>query len=628
MADDLTIHVGNRLADYRDKALDVSRPHHRGRMWLERILRSRRDREIEERTRAVERGRVYLSTCAVRADKRVIRPHLYPLMQDAFMNILPRIPTPRVEATDDRGEVFEDKARVLLDYSFRAMKCRVEAMAHEAMWDAANWGEAITKTIWRTDVTPARLADVTDQQQLAIEMGHAEDENADPLSAGVAEDDIDAAHLEIHTPYLMELDFGPERDALAEHVHQHQVRLVEINREWPECRRVCPGSFVYDLDHDWENRFWEAEQEDMRIEELDRMGCRNLNEENLPLLDEEDEEGQYKLAYEDMRVRVWRIHDRLHGQEVIIPHADEGRQILPLMIRPWLYEGVDIYVRQVFRPRAAEEPHGWPTVQAAIPIVDALAEIEFNIERHVKNHAGYKWLLAGRLDDALKSGISDPDKKFVDGFTPEQMLSAKEHSPPPIPQTLLDQWQREYSVLRQVVGADLQDIAASNPHQISATESAHRADVRAGRQEYRQDAMGNLLAKVASNFLQLYQTLAHQSVRVRLLGPEGAWYDTINPADLPGDLDIYVDVRNETDVERGNRLAFLRELSEHMQAVGYPADWLQYTEDYARAGGLPRPERYRMEMQPAAPAEKTPGAQTGQSGLAQRTLTFPHAAPA
>ena len=354
----------------------------------------------------------------------------------------------------------------------------------------------------------------------------------------------------------------------------------------------------------------------MRIKELIDMGCKNVNPHNVPIESKEREGGE--VPFEDRTATVYEIHD-IDNDEWLIISKSGPRDGQFLWKQPWPYKGVDIYRPLVFRHRGDDGVHGAATIDMCLGVIERLAHIDYQIDRHVREHADYKLGGPGSANDPkIKAGLKNPEQRFVFAGSPESWQSMKEIKPPPIPDTLLAQWQRLFMQLRHIIGSDVQDTGAPNPHQISATESAHRGGAREERKADRQEIMGEFLAWVARNFLLLYKKFATQSVLVRVMGEMGPQYKQINPADVPGDIDIYLDIQGEAQdakAERTQAAMIYRDWRVQMAAI-LPTNWVALDHWFARELGIRHSESFDGKEPMPLPMgqEEEPG---GMPGIAK-----------
>jgi len=626
---------GNAPHLYKEKSLKLDTEQAEVKMWRARIERQQKILQIGARVDKAIEGDKYLDGTKEAKSQRIYLRYLLPLIEDVHRKTLPAIPTPRVEARGERGELFEDQGRQLLDVRFNAPYSSVKVVCQQLLWDESRFGVAFAKTVWRTDDEEAEVESPRDPEQLAPEIERGQAENADPDSAGIAEGDVDIVHAELHFQAMEEMEDGPEREALAAHLEAHIARLTVIRRERPDLARVPVERFVYDTDVPWPERRWEAELKSERIGTLIDAGYRNVNPANLPF-EAKPAEGE-DTAYEDRTASIWEIHDRKNERWLIIP-AQGPKDGFFLHRAVWPYAGLDIYQPLTMRPWSADSIHGAATIQVAIPILERLAQLDFNIERHIETHAKYQ--LGGPKsagEPAIKAGLNNPDRRFVFEGSPESWALMKEIKPPPLPPSLMQEWERLTGELRRAVGADAQDTAAPHPHAITAKESGERAQSRQDRKTTRQETMGEFLGWIGKNYLALYKRFASQNVLVRVLGPMGVAYKEINPADVPEDIDVFLDVKGESEDAKAERLQSVHMANEFIMQGTYPVDMQKWGEYLLRAYGILRPEQFRLDIPQPMPGEEqevpgTPGVagaeegrQGGQGRTAEegRTLQFP-----
>lgn len=605
-------------------------------MWRSRIRRQADLLMLDQRKVEAAKGDAYLDgTVTVKAGQKLYMRYLLPLIEDLHRKTLPSIPTPRVEARGERGALFEDQARQLLDIQFNAPYSTIKGVCNDLQWDDSRSGRAWAKTVWNVRSEEGSADIPQDPEQLAPEVERAQAENADPESASLTEKDVDYVHAQIHFEGAEAMPEGPQRDALLTHAEDHAAAMTEVRREGPELERIPWYRFVYDTDVPWEKRRWEAEFQTPRVKELLDAGFKNINPHNLPPEIKPREDNN--VAFEDRTCSVWHIHDRVSGKWFVIS-AKGPMDGLFLHKAVWPYGTIDIYHPLTMRPQGAECEWGAATIQVALPILDRLAHVDFHIDRHVKRHADYKMGgPASANEPGIKAGLNNPDQVTVFAGSPESWMAMKEIKPPPLPVGNIQQWERLMGELRRAIGADAQDTAAPNPHQITARESGERAQARQDRKTTRQETMGEFLAWVAKNFLMLYKEFATQNMLVRVLGPMGVAYKEINPADVPDDLDVYLDIKGESEEAKAERLQAVHMANEFIMTGAYPVDMQKWGEYLLRAYGILRPEQFRLDVPQPMPGQEgevagTPGVagaeqggQGGQNRTAEegKTLQFP-----
>jgi len=621
---------GNDPQAYKDNSLALTNESAQVRMWRTRIERHGALLQIQARYKEAKKGDTYLDgTVDVKGQKLYMR-YLLPLMEDLHRKTLPAIPTPRVEARGERGELFEDQARQLLDIQFNAPYSTIKRVCNALQWDDSRSGVGWAKTVWNVRTEEGNADVPQDPEQLAPEVERAQAENADPESAKLTERDVDYVHAQIHFEGAEAMPEGPGRDALLAHAEDHAAAMTEVRREGPELERVPWDRFVYDTDVVWEKRRWEAEMQTPRVQELLDAGFKNINPHNLP---PEVKAGEDKsVAFEDRTCSVWHIHDRVNGKWFVIS-ANGPIDGLFLHKAVWPYGTIDIYHPLVMRPQTPDQVRGAATIQVALPILERLAHIDFHNDRHIKSHADYKMGCPAGMDSAIKAGLGNPDQRFVSAGSPETWALMKEIKPPPLPTGNLQQREMLLGELRRAIGADAQDTAAPNPHQITATESGERAQAKSDRRTTRQETMGEFLGQIAKNFLMLFKEFATQDVLVRVLGPMGAAYKEINPADVPDDLDVYLDIKGESEDAKTEAIQSAHMANEFIATGAYPVDMQKWGEWYLRKLGVMRPEQFRLDTPQVAPGQEqdvpgTPGMASdkppqGGQGQGGQTLQFP-----
>ena len=603
---------GNRPNEYDTQTLDTE--NEQVRMWRARLRRHETLLDIAGAIERVEKGDSYLDgSTETKNTQRIYCRYLLPLLEELNRKTFPSVPLPKVEAKNQQGEAYEDKIRQLLQLVMTRPDCMVEHSARAQIWDDSRWGRAIGKTEWDIEKSPAEEDLTYDESQLAVEVERAQAENLNISIAQVTEADNDKVHASVHSELMGQMMPTDPDYALAErHLADHLARMIEITAEKPILRRVKPECFVWDTDVPWHLRTWEAERRSVKIGTLIAKRYRNVNPTNLPAETKEEETSD--TPYEDKTAAIWDIHDRSSNKHFVIS-ADGNQNGYFLNKGDWMYGDIDVYVPLVFRPWQPDELTGIPTIDAAIPILDRLAETDFHIDRHVKNHANYKTLYpAGAIDNATKSAIKDPNQQFVP-VPPEAMNGIKEYAPPPIPDTLLQQRETLLGELRRVVGLDAQDVAAPNPHQTTASESMRRAAMADDRIANRQEIMGEYLSKVAQNFLRLYKRFAQHSISVRVTNEQGRPFEEIDPSQIPDSLDVMLDVKAESDDARALDLQMATEYVTFLQNVApfMPIDWQKVSEFLGRKMNISRPEQFRLDVPQAGAYTQPTGTQSAQS---------------
>lgn len=620
MADN-TIQRGNRPADYKANAADLTSEQLRVRRWRQYINRSRILRELNDRTEAVMAGDEYLDgKKVVKNSRSVYLNYLMPLLEEEHRNTLPSIPSCRVEPRNEAAAKVTAKIREFLDVCFSAKDFQVKSVADELQWDDDRWGEGYGKTIWRVDVERAQ-APTLDVDQMALEADRAMAENGDLVNMTVSEADQDYTHVKIHQELLDTLDpMSAEAGELQAHIDEHMTRMEVIAKEHPVLERVAPDKFFFDCDVPWPKRAWEAELKSVRIQTLMDWKYKNVNPENLPA---ETPVGEgAPLAYQDMTAQIYEIHDRRDNKFYVIS-AEGPEDGLFLLQGEWQYSGVDVYVPLVFRPYKPAQAHGKSTIQACLGKLDELAKIDFYIGRHVENHANQKEFIPKGGDPATKAQLKNPDTRFVeaDAAFLSQYTQQKTN---PIPDTLLQRREQLLGELRREIGADAQNVAANASFQMTATEAANRQSSYNGRKADRQERMGEFLSHVAHNFLALYKTFATQKVSVRVANPEGVAYDDLNPSDIPQGVEVHLDIRGETPESKAEDAQKAIAYGNLLASLGYQIDLDVFNNWAGPRFGFMRPETLRLQ----APQGQPLGMAPGMPGQTSQQMQGPQTAPA
>jgi len=603
---------GNKPAEYRVSHPVLKQERDQARHWKARFKRAFVQLDMPRRLEKAEVGDQYLegTKTVKKSQKFVYYNYLLPLLEDAHRNGLPDTPEPRTEARHERAEAFEDHAQQILSLVLGSDYSGALSVLRELQWDDDRSGIAILATEWEVDKTPTTPAETTDPMQEAIEVERATKENANIMRAQIAESDMDFVHIGVHRELadLLEGTGDPDLWQVVNHIEDHEDSLTEIKRERVYLRRVPWYLFLYDTDVPWEKRGWEVEQRSERISDLLARGWKNINPENLQ---PEVRDFESDLAWEDCTAKVWHIHDRLTGRYLAMP-ADGREDPLFLYQGPWPYKNVDTYQRLVLRPWKAERGYGMSTIQLCVPLLDGLAFLDFHINRHVENHADYALGGPAMADDPkIKAVLNNPNQKFKFAGSPEAWAMMKEIKPPPIPESLLKEWERKMGGVRHVVGADLQDTGAPQPHQISATESSQRGQARDTRADDKQKTMAHFLAGVAKNVLGLYRQFGSQALMIRLTGEPG--YYPLNPCDIPEELEVLMDVQALTDASRAQKAQEADQYVQFLASTPLPVDWAKVNQWYAAQRGVRRPEQFILSTV-QAPGNAEPGMENAAGG--------------
>jgi hypothetical protein len=595
---------GNRIDEYKTLAAKQTNDREKVTVWLERIKRAQALLRLAERAAIAEKIKEYMVGKAPeyhggKTLQKFYQPYLYPILKDAFSRTVQAIPAPAVEADDETTDAFADRARSVLAVAFRDRRVNIRNACTDALWGDASWGAAFFKVTWRLSYTDAQPEHVTDEEIVSLQVTDAQMENADPQSAMLADADIHAIHMKVHAQHLdTMLPEDPMYGVLSAHMQAHRAESLQILHEHPYVEVLRADRYVYDPDKPWHERDWEAELRSRRISTLRDMGMKNLNPENLP--PEEKPGEQREVPYEDMTALVWEIHDRRTGQWFIIPAKTHDGLFLHKGEWPWKGQrgDIDIYVPFVAQPwqMGTTQLDGIPVAALCMHVLDQLAVIDAAIARHVEEHLDYKWFVPQGFSKELKRDLNDPNKKFIE-VGPEAMAGMKEYAPPPIPAPLLEARELHLQMLRNLTGGDPQDTGGDHSHQISATESARRSDMADQRIVDKQESLGDCLGEVAKIILALTKAFKVKAIATRTVGAAGTTFETVDPSDLPSDIDVTVDLRAETESARAMEYAAVKDWGEFALAMQYPLMGNSEFVEYAgRKAGIRRPERFREAM--------------------------------
>ncbi|GAG16978.1 unnamed protein product, partial [marine sediment metagenome] len=248
------------------------------------------------------------------------------------------------------------------------------------------------------------------------------------------------------------------------------------------------------------------------------------------------------------------------------------------------------------RPQEPGLNYGLATGDMMVPILEELARVDFYIQKHTRKHAGYKMLVPRGAADSKDKGILNDPNIDIGNVSPEALAGMKELKPPSIPDTLLQYREILLSELRRVVGEDAQDVGASNPHKITATESSNREISSDSRRTSRQERAGDFLEWVGKTFLMLYREFGTIPVMVKILGPAGAVYEQVAPTDIPEDLDIFLDVKAESPDQKALDFQVSKILYDAALQSQAGFDPLKLTDWLFRKGGEERPEQFHIDL--------------------------------
>ncbi|RLF48878.1 MAG: hypothetical protein DRN20_03595 [Thermoplasmata archaeon] len=611
------------VGKYKDFALQINNEEDEIKRWYDYIAEAKEIIRLEERLRTAEELIPYIdNTVAERkTKKRLYLPYLLPLFEAVLRGSLPAVPFVHVESSSQLG----DKIAQLVRKFFSSPHSHIVPTSMKLQMDDFVYGIGIAKAVYK----PLFILRYDQQRKYSDELKaeqleRIEKEHANPLSAQVAEDDMDDIHIENHLNYLDQVPLGTEEfEALRKHIYAHIARGMVFQTERFVLERIPPSHFIYDPTRPWHERAWEAELKIMRIKTLRQLHYRNVEPDNLEGLSPFTLKSNLKGAvpYEDMVAKIWDIHNFTTGERIVIP-AENGRKLLHK--GKWEYPEIDIYYPFVTRPftHNPDQVHGLPTLQLAKPILDALATVEYYIREHIKRHPTIKIPMPkGMLTSVDKSKLNNPDLTTIE-LPPEVIANMHEIKSPPIPQSLIDYRQILLDQLRWIIGADPQDTGAPFPHRISATESSIRAGTHVSRLEDRRKTVGRMLQWAATTFLQLYRRFGQLQMTVKITDENGVSFQQIAPEDIPERIDLVVDIEAATkEAEAQRRETAIGVFNILKQATGvYPVDWNKAINWILRKFGIEDVSVFRANKPATGEIETAPisaggagGGLTGQS---------------
>lgn len=585
--------------NYRDDALPEKTKANQVTIWRQRIEHALSEKGLMmgSRVTGARDANLYLEggkVVPIRG-KKAMTAHVYlnymlPLLEELHRGSMPDVPEPIAEARTKASALREKEVQQLLNLLFDIHTPSLTAEIKAGQWDDDKLGAMVFRCDWTQESVDATVPDISAVNS-AVQVKRARDENADPDTMVISASDYDIAHLGEHEAYLNTLTPDmPEFQIVSSHISAHRGRLKTVTHEGPRFRRVRSDWYVYSPDGKWEDRGWEAEKKSVRVKFLKDNGYRNVNPTNAP-----PENTDQAVAYEDKTILIWEIHDRLNNKEFVIsadgPTEPDGKF---LMERPWRYGGLDIYKLWTFHNVDPNLSWGEPLAHVLIPILERLSIVDFYTERHVENHPCIKMIVPdGAGIDKLKRGWLDPSTAIIP--VPMEVAGAvKTVLPPPIPPALVQHRNSLLNELRRAVGLDAQDIGASNPHQVSATETSVRAQKGAGRINDRQKTIAEILSWAGVMFLKLYRDMGVLAIEVKVQGQEGPEWTLIDPRDLPTDIDVAFDVEAVTDQGRAEEIAMAERILKANLESQIPIDSRTALIWFNRKMGMKRPAMWML----------------------------------
>ena len=601
-------------------AINVSTSAGRAKLWHERIARARKMLHIDDRKRIRDEAMTYINGEYHGSSDKVYLNEALPAMEDVINGTIPTIPSVDVEARQPDQQLLSDKCSALIDATMESglVRCYQTAVAVE--WDEAGYGIGIASMGWQEEVTPREAQSSSDLDYAAPHMARAAEENASPDTAMISEADDHSLHLIAHEEELAALDAAmpgmADTTALKAHTDQHWARVGVARTAHPVARRVDPMRFLYCPDSEqWEERRWEAEECDEYINALRLLpGIKNLNRENCPAIDDtgtNDQERESE-AYdkENQQVKVWKIHDRVNRKYVIIPFDEaEGQQ--PLLEEDWPFGGMELYGAIIHRPKP-DSIHGHATLHLIEPILDELARTNAVIRRHNRRASKYKVLLANTVHKKDQARMMSDNP--VEGVDPAALATSKEFKPPPLPKEITEYRQTLLNELRRVMGTDIMQQGGDTSHQISATEAGLRGGYHDSRLSRRRKQMSSLLGWMARNVILMYRAFIPEgeSIPVMIAGPMGTVVDELDPATIPEDLMVKLDMSMVTEEGRQQQAQNAQTFVEYLAKLGPglydPIEALTYLGEVMK---VPNPRRFFT-------AQGQPGGMGMEGGMASQ----------
>ena len=598
--------------DYKKQSLPEATMKDRNFMWRRRIKRSKIDLMIPERVEIARESDRFLGGGKIVPKKggsmaRVYLNYALPLLEELHRGSIPTIPTPIVEARTEAAagpnNTREQATQRFMGFIFDKYENDILEAMDSIQWDDDKMGASILRVDWKQKTVDANPAGDISQENVDVQVRKSQEENLDPSSRIITDSDLDIIHLEQHQAFAATIDpASPEYQDLTDHIREHTTRLSVVTQEGVRIARVRNDRYFYDQYRGWKDRGWEAELKFARAKFLIENGYKNVTPDNAPArqsnqeLDQRDTNDD-DIAYEDKTIAIFEIHDRLNNKEIVLA-ADGPEDGLPLMERPWRYGELDIYKLRPFHVFEPSLSWGEPLMHVMIPILNELAIVDYYIQKHVQNHASAKTQIpSGAGGSKIKKAYNDPNARFIP-VPPEMMGQIKTDNPPPIPKTLLERQALLINDLRRAVGLDAQDTGAANPHQQSATESFARSQAGAGRIEDRQKVIAEFLSWVGETSLKLYKDFAMMATEVSINTEIGQEWTTIEPRDLPVDINISFDVESVTDRGRAERVSRVDRVIATAASLPIPIDYDRLFTWSMKELGLKRPEQFRAPGQP------------------------------
>ena len=583
-------------------ALDTSKQTGRAQLWHERIIRATDMLDIEAREDQKNAASKFIdgSYGLNPTGDVVYLNEALPALEDVIFGTIPKIPSVTVEARQLEQEDLADKSAALIDATLDSDLVRAKETLISLEWDDIDYGIGIGRMSWFEEESDSDYRPTTDVDYLAPHVIKAQEENEteDPK---IADTDDHLVHAQVHEEYLA---LSPS-DALRQHALMHWSRIGRKNWAYPVLHRVDPVRFRYDPDAEtWSARRWEAELCDELVSDLQKIpGIKNLNKDNCPPIDEFDNQdlrGRFdnqglrdripeEFDYESQRVKVWKIHDRVNEQWVILPFKD-GDMIKPILEEDWPFGGMEIYNIIVHRPRNGQI-HGLSSLRLIQPILVELAKTNSVIRRHNRRASKYKMLLSSELGKSVTKKFNSENAS--ESLPPEALVNSKEFKPPSLPPSILEYRQMLLSELRRILGSDIMSQGGETPRVITASEAQLRGGYQESRLQRRRQHVSSFLSWVARNIILMYRSFAEDEVPVRVMGSQGAEVKTINPSAIPDDLQVSLDIEAVTENKQAQKVAEAQTFAEIVTKLAPGMyDPVQLAIYIGEQMGVPNPEKF------------------------------------
>jgi len=555
-----------------ETSYDTSNEIGRAKLWHERLTRSDEMLDISAREERAEAGLKYIDgSYAIDTSGNVVYLNEgLPAIEDVIFGTVPGIPSVDVVPRQPEQEDLARKCGALVDGAIESDLVRAKAALVSLEWDDIKYGFGVARMGWHQDEHTWNYRPTGDEDYLAPHVAKAEAENDVPESAELAEEDDHLVHIQLHEQLLLTLPEGPDKQGMADHNRAHWSRMGTKTWAHPVINRIDPMRFRYDPDaQSWPQRRWEAELCDEYVYDLQQIpGIKHLTKENCPSLDNVDAEDAARIGeefdYENQRVKVWKIHDRINKRWIILPYQ-QGTDTKPILEDDWPFGALDIYGRLVHRPIPGQL-YGLATLHLIGPILHELAKVNAVIRKHLKRAAAYKMLLARKVDPRAKKEIENANKA-VAHVDPAALSNAKEFKPPSLPPEVLEYRDLLLTELRRLLGSDIMNQGGETPHAITASEAQLRGSYQESRLLRRQQDVSEFLGWLAYNVILLYRDFADDQLMVRVMGPQGAEITSLSPAAIPDDLLVSVDVEAISPARRQQKMLEASEWTEIVSKI-------------------------------------------------------------